>query len=82
MNGSHRKQPRVRLDLISYKQLRHRVLQRDGWKCQVCGSSQNLEVHHKRFRSRRGDDDEQNLITLCAKCHEKLHGGTVNEPAG
>jgi 5-methylcytosine-specific restriction endonuclease McrA len=33
----------------------------------------NLEVHHKEFRSQSGDDSEQNLITLCAVCHDAVH---------
>ena len=60
------KRPRLRLDLQPYEQLRNEVLRRDGWRCQVCGAMSNLEVHHKQFRGRSGDDTEQNLITLCS----------------
>ena len=34
---------------------------------------QNLQVHHLKFRSHSGSDEEQNLITLCAECHEQMH---------
>jgi 5-methylcytosine-specific restriction endonuclease McrA len=34
---------------------------------------QNLQVHHLKFRSQSGDDEEQNLITLCAECREQMH---------
>ena len=37
------------------------------------GSLQNLQVHHLKLRSRSGGDMEQNLITLCAECHERIH---------
>jgi 5-methylcytosine-specific restriction endonuclease McrA len=67
------KRPRLRLDPKLYEQLRKQVLRRDGWQCQVCGSRQNLQVHHKQLRSQRGDDDDSNLITLCAVCHEAQH---------
>jgi 5-methylcytosine-specific restriction endonuclease McrA len=67
------KNPRLRLDADSYRKLHRQVLERDGWRCQFCGSMQNLQVHHLKFRSQSGVDDEQNLITLCAECHEKLH---------
>jgi 5-methylcytosine-specific restriction endonuclease McrA len=70
------KQPRLRLDLESYEQLRDQVLRRDGWKCQSCGARPNLEVHHKEFRSQGGDDSEENLITLCAGCHSLVHRGS------
>jgi 5-methylcytosine-specific restriction endonuclease McrA len=67
------KRRRLRLDPESYEQLRQQVLRRDGWRCQVCGAKMNLEVHHRQRRSQSGDDSEQNLVTLCAKCHAKVH---------
>ena len=51
MNRIRAKQPRSRLDPERYDQLRKQVLQRDGWRCQVCGSAQNLQVQHKQLRS-------------------------------
>jgi 5-methylcytosine-specific restriction endonuclease McrA len=33
----------------------------------------NLE-HHRKFRSHSGADSEENLITLCATCHARVHG--------
>ena len=33
----------------------------------------NLEVHHREFRSHSGADSEENLITLCAACHARVH---------
>jgi 5-methylcytosine-specific restriction endonuclease McrA len=68
------KSPRLRLDDNAYQQLRLQVLERDGWRCQVCGSMMNLEVHHAQFRSRQGQDSEDNLITLCVQCHKFSHG--------
>jgi len=73
MNANRLKIPRLRLDSTSYTKLQRQVLERDGWRCQVCGSMQNLQVHHLKFRSRSGGDEEQNLITLCAGCHEQVH---------
>jgi 5-methylcytosine-specific restriction endonuclease McrA len=67
------KSPRLRLDSKSYLELHRQVLERDGWRCQVCGSMQNLQVHHLKLRSRSGGDEEQNLITLCAECHARRH---------
>ena len=73
MNRILPKQSRLRLDPESYEQLRQQILQRDGWKCQNCGSRLNLEVHHKAFRGQGGDDSEENLITVCARCHARAH---------
>ncbi len=36
----------------------------------------NLEVPHKRFHSRSGDDSDENLIALCFTCHASVHGQT------
>jgi 5-methylcytosine-specific restriction endonuclease McrA len=69
------KGPRLRLDSHSYKELCQRVMERDSWRCQICGSRNNLQVHHQRRRSQQGSDEDSNLITLCAGCHEQLHGG-------
>jgi 5-methylcytosine-specific restriction endonuclease McrA len=69
------KLPRLRLDPELYGQLRNLVLLRDGWRCQACGSMSNLEVHHKEFRSQSGNDSEENLITLCTRCHSSIHDG-------
>jgi 5-methylcytosine-specific restriction endonuclease McrA len=65
--------PRLRLDPVSYENLRRRILHRDGWRCQCCGTMSNLEVHHKKFRSQSGNDSEENLITLCICCHGEMH---------
>ncbi len=75
MNRIRPKRPRLRLDSELYDQLRKQVLRRDGWTCQSCGKKSNLEVHHKQFRGRSGDDSEENLITLCTGCHLLLHRG-------
>ena len=63
----------LRLDPVSYERRRQEVLHRDGWRCQLCGTMSNLEVHHKQFRSHSGHDSEENLITLCTPCHVTVH---------
>ena len=68
-----RKGRRLRLDTTSYRELQWQVLERDGWRCQACGSMQHLQAHHLKFRSHSGSDEEQNLITLCTECHEQVH---------
>ena len=74
MNDVLPKVERLRLDPIAYENLRRQVLRRDGWRCQACGTTSNLEVHHQQFRSHSGADSELNLITLCAGCHNQVHG--------
>ena len=79
MSQSLEKPAPRRLDMVAYQELRLDVLRRDGWRCQFCGSMTNLEVHHKIYRSQEGPDTLDNLITLCAKCHNTLHAQVSGE---
>jgi hypothetical protein len=51
---------------------RKAMLDRDGWRCRNtwCRSHKNLQVDHIIPRSQQGPDDEGNLWTLCAECHQ------------
>jgi 5-methylcytosine-specific restriction endonuclease McrA len=73
MNQDLLKRASIRLEEREYQELRERVLRRDGWRCQSCGSMTNLEVHHQQFRSHSGSDEENNLVTLCSHCHSRTH---------
>lgn len=48
---------------------RSAVLLRDGRRCQTCGSSHVLHVHHRE----PGKHELDSLITLCAACHARVH---------
>jgi 5-methylcytosine-specific restriction endonuclease McrA len=61
------------LDPAAYRDLHREILKRDGWRCQICGRMEDLQVHHIQKRSKLGDDAEENLITLCATCHQECH---------
>lgn len=57
---------------------REHALSRDKYTCQCCGAKKTrLEVHHIIYRSNGGTDDLDNLITLCEKCHKKVHAGEI-----
>lgn len=58
--------------------IREKVLQRDDYKCKVCGSSstiQPLHVHHiqpfKTFTTLEAANALSNLVTLCPSCHRQ-----------
>ena len=72
-----RKRPRLRLDPEDYIILRRRVLERDGWRCQECGSMKDLQVHHMKPRGQLSGDVMNNLITLCVVCHRRVHRGRL-----
>ena len=69
-----KKVKRIKLGKQIYRRLMKRVLERDEWRCQKCGSLENLQVHHKIKRSQLGNDSLDNLVTLCAYCHMGEHG--------
>jgi 5-methylcytosine-specific restriction endonuclease McrA len=51
---------------------REAVLERDGYRCRSCGAGKaprRLHVHHRR----PGQDATEFLITLCARCHARVH---------
>jgi hypothetical protein len=56
------------------------ALERDGYKCRLCGADdrRSLEVHHLDNRNWTADykdanHDLDNLMTLCKTCHKKFH---------
>jgi hypothetical protein len=49
--------------------LRAKVIERDGCMCRICGSEENLEVHHMLALTFGGKSTLKNLITLCEDCH-------------
>ena len=67
---------------------RGHIMRRDNYTCQKCGefhalinengipvptSDGELDVHHKIPVACGGSDAPDNLITLCRKCHKKIH---------
>jgi hypothetical protein len=48
---------------------REEVLERDGWRCRACGSSEWIGIHHRK----PGDNRPSFLITICAACHAQVH---------
>lgn len=59
----------------TWKDLREKALERDEHKCVLCGSDQNLNVHHVFPRKLHKElrEDIENLVCVCAKCHFRIH---------
>lgn len=53
--------------------IRRTVFERDQWRCKKCGhhapTGENLDVHHIVDVADGGDDELENLDTLCGLCH-------------
>ena len=56
----------------AWQQKRQAALRRDGWRCRVCNSSRNLEVHHRRYPAVLGTESVSDLTCLCAACHQHV----------
>ncbi len=70
---------------IAWNIVKNIVLERDSYRCRICGRSPfkteengninrvrlDLEVHHIIPRIAGGSDSTKNLVTLCKSCHVK-----------
>lgn len=56
-------------------QKKSEILSRDKYKCCRCGSTSNLNVHHKYYLSGKmaWEYPSDALITLCETCHQATH---------
>lgn len=59
---------------------RNKILDRDYHKCQWCGKTKNLQVHHKYYniypngnKADPWDYPDGALMVLCDDCHKKYH---------
>jgi len=74
----------ARLRLSEGRNFRAKVIWRDKYTCQKCGSKENPQAHHIIARIDGGTNTPKNGITLCKKCHNELHAGKWelnNKPA-
>lgn len=60
------------LESAHWREIREIRLAIDNHTCQKCGATTNLHVHHKTY-ARIGDEEFDDLITLCADCHNSVH---------
>ena len=67
-----------RPEWLSRRQL---IMKRDNHHCLNCGSSNNLQVHHRQYHKwsktgdykRPWDYQDKYLVTLCLDCHKIGH---------
>jgi 5-methylcytosine-specific restriction endonuclease McrA len=57
----------------TWQRKRFVVLRRDNWQCVYCGA-RDTQVHHKKYAKRTiGKEPTNWLVSVCPKCHDKLH---------
>ena len=69
--------------------IRREVLRRDNYRCLSCewdhdlwnpSDPRHLEIHHIRAHKNKGDNVEENLVTVCTVCHDEIHAGRLASP--
>lgn len=55
-----------------WQKLRKIVLENADYKCQVCGESKPLDIHHNTYGN-LGHEKISDLIALCKHCHKLYH---------
>lgn len=55
-----------------WKAIRQWALSRSSGRCEQCGATYNLHVHHKTY-ARLGHEHPEDVMVLCEVCHEREH---------
>lgn len=54
-----------------WRSIREALLPTD---CRVCHTQRASHLHHVASRAQGGDDIRENLLPVCASCHDLIHG--------
>ena len=62
-----------------YQRNRPLVFERDGHKCRLCETSEDLTIHHVLPVSRYPHlkNKTGNMMVLCHTCHSRVHSGNI-----
>ena len=57
-------------------EFRENVFNCKGKKCEICGSTEFLQVHHLRYKKKHyaWEYKVHDMQVLCGRCHKKIHG--------
>jgi hypothetical protein len=50
--------------------LREQALEKAGWRCQICNKEKSLQVHHRKYAKKWGEESVSDLTVLCLRCHK------------
>ena len=56
-----------------WQKKRLKALEKAEHKCERCGTTERLQVHHLSYKN-LGCEPLEDLQVLCHKCHAELHG--------
>ena len=57
-----------------WRKKRRDAIRHYGEKCNRCGGTDGIQVHHRSYK-RRGEERMEDLEVLCEGCHENEHEG-------
>lgn len=62
------------LETERWKAISEKIKRRDGYRCRLCNSEENLQAHHRTY-AHKGDEENHlgDLTTLCGDCHTAFH---------
>lgn len=68
----YRKTKSEYLQSTEWQLLRNIILDRAGHKCEQCGSTKNLNIHHIHYKTlfREASSD---VVCVCGECHTAIH---------
>lgn len=56
-----------------WKEVREFKLLKYGYKCQLCGSENDIHIHHNNYECLFNENIHTDLISMCNECHKKFH---------
>ena len=57
----------------TWDNMRRRKLERSRYRCEQCGDTKDLQVHHLNYERFGGDERMTDLQVLCKPCHNRAH---------
>lgn len=56
-----------------WQKKRLKILERDGFRCKLCGDEKTtLHIHHKKYSGEPWEVDDEDLDSVCKDCHKLL----------
>ena len=59
-----------------WSRVRDLALERARFACAICPARQRLQVHHRSY-ARRGFEQPEDVVVLCAECHGRHHENLI-----
>lgn len=71
-------------DTVEWVEFRAEAIARADGRCQLCNSSENLQVHHRLYEENTpaAVSNVIDLTVLCGRCHIYFHRGQRNKQVG